>query len=1193
MLVINPARHAVIEASAGTGKTYTLVELVKELLAEGKAQLEEILLVTFTDKATGELKSRLRKELEALLNQNPSLRATIQKALDSFDQANIYTIHGFCQRVLQDYAFENRQDFRAELVNDADVLELCLHEIQRTTWPAEFGEQLTTILELSGFGQGTNGGASWEKSVLRVAGAFRPRCNHQIRPAPVADFAKALERLEDELRTEDDRLRQEAGPIEGSCLEQHPWWSGFDQLDYRPDWRKPRQEKILRPLLNWLGSCQTKHRPLNAFRNLLMDCQQLDSFAKHGFLLLTDKLSSKAKDQLPDRCPGLQEIVTCLERRRQLLRVDDYENQLAVHSILELQSRSALYKQARGLQSFEDMLTRVDEALDPARNPHYKTLLGTLRRRYRFAIVDEFQDTDPIQWRIFWRLFVEGGGENRLFVVGDPKQAIFGFRGADVHTYLDAKTRLTEEHQAVKHELKINWRSDPRLIDALNHLFEKSEWFGPEGLSFTPVAPAPECQWPYRIESDQTNRPALTLTDLSGCDNLSSARIRMGQFISGEIQRLLSPPGEMPVLKYSKRGVSRALDAGDFCILVAKRKDANPVVAALSKAGIPYSFHKQTGLWQSDEALHLEYLLRAIACAGDHQAFTKALLTRFFRIRPENLAQAEDLPAHHPTRKLLDQWRFDAEQRHWARLFQSIEEDTGLWFDDPEASDADRQRANLRYILQFLQQAAYGQDLDLLGIVELLEHKRQIPSEEEADLQPVETEAPKVKIMTIHASKGLEFPVVFLAGGFTDKQRSGWLSYRDPQGRHQVFDLAPDSSAKQLYREDQRNESCRLYYVALTRAMFKLYLPYISADKKFKRHQGPFVEIIAPALHKSKVASLGSPYVEIIDPSKQPISTAEDSPTENVETAGAKQRSLLLGVTLPDVLFPLLDAELARRRIWVHSFSSLHRRDRAAALEETLYADQMPREDDDEPDILETADPLRGPVFGEMVHDILEIADFEQIGQASAAGDLPIESQSLIEQMRQRHWAKLPARITQDPVLENVCRQQLARLIWHALHTPLAALGGPLGKIPKQDRLHELEFYFPQQSRPAPAEVYCEEGFLTGIMDLVVRKNQQFFLVDWKTNYLPGSYSPEEVRQSMIDSDYILQYRLYLQALDRWLKRTVGATFDLARDFGGVYYLYLRGLNGRNEDNGVFFHKPTVEDVVWIQAWASMMIGAE
>src|SRR5260370_35589595 len=213
MLVINPARHAVIEASAGTGKTYTLVELVKELLAEGKAQLDEILLVTFTDKATGELKSRLRKELEALLNQNRSHREAIQQALDSFDQANIYTIHGFCQRVLQDYAFENRQDFRAELVNDAEVLELCLHEIQRTTWPAEYGEQLTTILELSGFGQGTNGGATWEKSVLRVAGAFLPRANHQIGPAPAADFAKALERLEDELRTEDDRLRHVAGPI--------------------------------------------------------------------------------------------------------------------------------------------------------------------------------------------------------------------------------------------------------------------------------------------------------------------------------------------------------------------------------------------------------------------------------------------------------------------------------------------------------------------------------------------------------------------------------------------------------------------------------------------------------------------------------------------------------------------------------------------------------------------------------------------------------------------------------------------------------------------------------------------------------------------------------------------------------------------------------------------------------------------
>jgi exodeoxyribonuclease V beta subunit len=173
----------------------------------------------------------------------------------------------------------------------------------------------------------------------------------------------------------------------------------------------------------------------------------------------------------------------------------------------------------------------------------------------------------------------------------------------------------------------------------------------------------------------------------------------------------------------------------------------------------------------------------------------------------------------------------------------------------------------------------------------------------------------------------------------------------------------------------------------------------------------------------------------------------------------------------------------------------------------------------------------------------------------------------------------MPARLVKDAELEVNCREQLAGLVWSALHTPLRAVDGPLWQIPKKDRIHELEFQFPCNDRPLPPEVGRTEEFITGFMDLVFRRKGQYFLVDWKTNLLPGSYSPAEITQCMEDSDYSRQYRLYLIALNRWLKQQLGNSFDLQRNFGGVYYLFLRGLNGIDESTGVFFHKPTYDDL--------------
>jgi exodeoxyribonuclease V beta subunit len=1170
-------RHAVIEASAGTGKTYTLEHLVRRLLLAGKASLEQILLVTFTEKAAGELKARLRANLEAALTAFPEQHGIVQTALDQFDQIHVYTIHGFCQRILQEYAFEHGQELRHELVDDGILLPVCLREIQRKTWPQEYGARLRTVLELAGY-QG-NSGRRWEQQILRVAGNLRRTCGERLCPEPAAGWRDHVPVLEARLRDGWARVRKLADMKDASPPERHPWYTGYAQITQRKNQKEKRQRALL-GLLKLLGHPDAEERALAAFVQLLNAGEFGD-----GFAFLTSGLSNESAGDLRRLCPRLDEAVEVLKELRAELKLLGLPTQLIAESIVAVQEHLAAYKRERGLRSFDDMLVMMDAGLDPAVNPGSDLLVERLRGRFRYAIVDEFQDTDPLQWRIFKRIFVEGGS-SRLFIVGDPKQAIFGFRGADLPTYLRAVAELKEEHGAGEHQLATNWRSAPAMLKALNRLFQEGDWFQ-GSLSYVPVQPPAEPR--NRVTEDRSGRAALTLIDWSGSLKLSQARARHAHFVAREIRRLLGLDEGRSLLDIAIRETSRPLQASDICVLIFKRRESKALTRALRHQGIPFTFYKQGGLWQADEATQLGYLLRALARPEDAQSFHKALLTGFFRVKPEQLTRDADLPPRHAARVLFQKWVELAESRAWAVLFQSLLEDTGILHADLlQSPDGERRLANYRHIFGTLEQAAYGQNLDLLGVLEVLEQKRRQFSRDDSDLQPIETEKSKVRIMTVHASKGLEFPVVFLAGGFTGRQPRDEVTYRDNAG-NLVYDLDPDDAARARYKRDADQEDRRLLYVALTRSMFKLYVPNVTVDKP--QLPGPVVTILAPALAKSDVENLGQPWAERVH-----SSTLSEHGKKGAERRASERSTLGTPRSAPaaEELFPQLDGSLSRRRIYIRSFSSLHRQLAARAEEEASYLDRAPRHDDDRLDPLQVQDPLRGPVFGDMVHDVLESIDFEWIGQASDPVALLGDAhpfRKLLDDQLARNLVKMQTRLT-GTALEEASRRQIAQLVWNTLHTPLSAAGGPLWQVSASDRIHEVEFHFPAGALDAEREALSvehsalraqrstlgEEGFLTGFMDLVFRRQGRFFLVDWKTNLL-DSYTPEALARAMEEADYLRQYRLYLQALARWLGNVRGGSFDFLRDFGGVYYLFLRGMNGRDESSGVFFYQPVAADL--------------
>ncbi len=1052
-------RHAVIEASAGTGKTYTIEGIVVDLLANHGLTIDQILLVTFTEKAAGDLRARLRTRLVTVACENPALRI----ALDQFDQAPIFTIHAFCQRVLQDYALEQGIDFQHELVNDQELLPMLLADVQRKNWAATFGDRLEVVLRKANYHR--ESAQAWNDNVLDVARQYLPESGHGLRPAPIPD-----------------------------------WWLQDDLAD--------ASHQLVVSTLGWL----------------------------------------------------------CEELRR--------------------------YKIDRGLISFNDMLVRLNQSLDPSRGG---ALAKLLRERFRVAIVDEFQDTDPIQWSMLQRVFLAENG--KLIVVGDPKQAIFEFRSGDLPTYLTATRTLVETHDAHQFPLTTNWRSDPRLLEALNRLFEASDWFSAEsGITYRRV------DWPdtpvSKIVEDRSDRPALIGIDMGKQRSPSTAKQALAAFIGHEIENLLWGDDGKPALKISRKdGVVRSLTADDLCILVFKRDEANALCTELDRRHIPYSFYKKSGLWESAEADLLRMILKTLREPDSDGSFRRALLTDFFRIPPHELARAGNFPATHPIRRLYRKWADYAAERDWPTLFQSLLEETGILAHYQTAEDSDRRLANLRFLTNQLEQTGISRNLDLLGLLQWMDETAKA-GQGEADYQPIETERPKVKIMTVHASKGLEFPIVFLAGGYTDRavkndnKPAASLVLRGERNER-IFHFAATPEDFERRTAEQHQEKRRLLYVALTRPIFKLYVPLLSKPQYGATVPGPLISILNPAWAASDPAAFlpdAAATVPVDVSLKRPIIRrkleGDHSPQGASQTPPANVNEKRLAVGGP--LFPEIDPGLHERRILIRSYSSIHRQHVSHQSEKARFTEIAKPNPDETPDTPDGSEPLRGPVFGDLIHRILQEISFEEVGRAKKPRDLwrmGTRSQRMLADLLAENLPQLTPRNPPEN-FEELAKDQIARLVWFSLHTPIPQIELPLWKVPATDRLHELEFLFPERE----AKMGGREGFLTGLMDLVFRHAGKFYLLDWKTNRLP-SYDSESIKSAMAEADYHRQYRLYLQALSKWFDaRQVNAAPNSSHAhgkierlpslelFGGVYYLFIRGMNGEKNSPGIFFHKPQASD---------------
>ncbi|HCL57209.1 MAG TPA: hypothetical protein DHW82_09415 [Spirochaetia bacterium] len=1031
-------RHGIIEASAGTGKTYAVTKIVRKILVETATDLNSILLVTFTEKAAGELKEKIRAEINLCLKDYPEKRDKFQKSLKEFDDAPIYTIHGFCHSILQEYSSES-----FEVIQDEkNIQKKLLYQMMRKEWETLYGQDFDFLLSVSGFPEydGRTKNSRTLKKILDGSTTFQHLAEDILRPEP-EDISLLIQEILKGLRKIQESLQGVSFPETS---------------------KTKIKEEFFQKIRLFLSAQNEKEIFLSS-----VDLSEL--FQK----------KEKTADYITEA--DLSEFLRFMNDNDQ--KIKSIKNYLISDSIQRLRERMKNFKKKYRLLSYQDMLSHVFEMIQSG------FITQAVREKFSFAVIDEFQDTDFIQWQIFKKLFTQGQ-KQKLFVVGDPKQAIYSFRGADIYVYQEAKKYL-QENSALVYELIVNRRTIKPLIQKLNTLFsyrekDQKDWFDTEGIVYQEVE---------ALENKKTDHECFQIIHLGDGIHSGKAKNRLADGIACEIEFLLE--------KREKTEKNNLI-----CILVSKRKEALPIEKSLRKKGIAYSFYKKPGIFESDEAVSLYYLLKSTAMPSDKKLFLKCLLSPVFDFKKEDFEKLPFLSSSHPLRIFFQSLQNFSRDEKWGMFFDEILRQVKIKISTAsQMLNKERILTNYEQLSEILIREAESKNLDIYALSDFLQNRIQ-NQEGKEDIHRIETDSPAVQIMTVHASKGLEFPIVFLAGGFGESPERDLYVYH--QDKHRIIDLCPDAEGEKKALRELREEEKRLYYVALTRAKERLYLPYFRQEKTgkgeySKKAKGFVIETLVPLIEEKDMKIFSKDW-------KMYLRDKEKEKTEEKETPFCER------------YFDFFFQEYRQKKILETSFSSLH-----------IHKKIEPENDEFDTGILVSQEDFlpRGKETGLCFHEILECYDFTN----------PLK-EAVIEKIKKYHLEEHEEQVF--TILKQLSKTEIMP-------------GFSFDKLNPSLLLREKEFFY---SFPAGIKTY-----LNGFIDLIFFWEGKYYLADWKTNYLE-SYEGEPFYHLVV-SEYELQYEIYVFALDLWLSGNI-KNYDFKKNFGGVLYLYLRGISPETQ-KGIYF----------------------
>ncbi len=1113
-------RHNVIEASAGTGKTFTITQLVMRLLVEQQVPITQILLVTFTEKATAELKERIQQTIKQQL-QAADLPATaasvLHQALQDIGQASVFTIHGFCQRILREYAFEQGAIFDKSLIDDYEVFSQQLRALKRT-WPAIAGIKqkiAATGLSLT------------QLDELLLDLASQVRAHDVIYPNSVSQAQDQAQQL---------LLQLDFSQL-ADIEQQFKALQGVSTRVLTNRWR----DKVM-PVVAWLQSCQ----------GLAPEDWVVAEELPNMFKLLKEQFKPSERHSITAASEAtlVQSVFAFLAQLKQAVQalqaIAMAENyQLILQMVVELQRRAKQYKDSHGYISYSDMTTDLANTLATEASGTEQPLTRQLRRKYQVALIDEFQDTDDEQWSIFKWLFAQPGLSRQLIVIGDPKQSIYGFRGADLRSYEAAKAYLLHQVGGQGHRLAVNYRSWPALSAQLNAFFTFQDTAHAAWYPVSDVAvDSPD------EDTLKSNGGPLVLQDQTGFGDFNRLPIEGDALLIDELKRQVARQMALTIkhrllgqLRFVLKGREKQLDAADICVLVRTKKDAQFIEQALEQLDVPFSFYKKSQLYQSVAAIHLQLVLTALAYPNTRQHVNNAWLSLFFDVKVEQLPlmQQAMLPEQN---QLWLRLKALAAQQDWIGVFHCLLEESGC-MNRLYQQGHWRMQANLKQICTALLQVALAQNMDAHAVLHELLQLRTSSLLSSEDWQQKDSDLPAVQIMTMHTSKGLEFPVVFLLGGFgVEKPPTYYARYHEAGTGARVYDLIDKNHPLQQAETEAENK--RLYYVAMTRAIFKLFMPFFDEQTH-----------AAPSFYQTAITArlTAAGLATYPDAENRPAAAQLDLFAEANKPAQTATQ-----------LLPW-PADLAVRKRTIHSFSSLQRQQAGG---DKNFGDGVVlrlRQDDEQatPAISNQPTIPGGAQVGNVLHGLFEHVDFAQVISHNSLDSLKQDAQigALINQ-QMAHYLLPNADIKDaDGQVVSTYAAELSAWLWHTLNKPIAVLGGlKIGEIQASDRRHELSFHWSHQSQ-----------HLTGFIDLLFRvtdgDGSRYYLLDWKSNISRHGYDQASLAQHiMAEHHYDEQYRLYTLAIKDWFAQLQLPTEQLA----GVLYVFSRGMDCLSDSQeGIFY----------------------
>jgi exodeoxyribonuclease V beta subunit len=1111
-----------IEASAGTGKTFTISHLVLRLLLERpELTIDRILVTTFTELATAQLRARIRdllrdaiaafgsgktddELLESLIQRHagdPAAVARLEAARTNFDEAPIFTIHGFCQRVLAERAFESGTLFDAELVtNQSDLL----REIVQDFWRVHF------------YGSAAPDSASDARFAALLA------LKNRITPERLSEQLEELIRhpqlrvLPEETRSLGEITRD----LNKVLSELRSSWAKEEKklraVFTNAGWAKnssAKPEKTL-PLLQALGTC------LSDEGGTVEQLACLESFASRRIKKDVRAGSAEPQSAVFQLCDRLLD----LER----------EFCVALQATFLSEARTQLHerKLLRNVLSFDDLLTRLDAALA---GPGGAELALSIRNKYQAALIDEFQDTDPVQYSIFARIY-EGSGAPVAFI-GDPKQAIYAFRGADVFTYMKAASATPAKEQFT---LTTNWRSESRLVEAVNTIFDREKPFLLEEIQFDRAAPSPKADENLLLVGGQ-QEPPFHLWLGSREDNETD----LSQRVASDFVRLLTIRATIG---------KEPLAPSHLAVLTSTNLQAAQVQDALRKRRVSSVLYSSANVFASHEARELRDILAAViqptyekfvraALATDALGRTGNDLESFSRAETAWETELLRFQKHHQL------WR----DRGFIRMLRDLSSTHGVRRQLLSFPDGERRLTNFLHLVEILHAACVENRLGMNGLLKWLGQQmegKSFAEREEHELR-LESDEKAVRIITVHKSKGLEFDVVWCPFVWhTGRARRTF--HDDSADNRLTLDLNDPKAHQDRREEEARAEQLRQFYVALTRARHRCAMIW--------RPPGRGEDKSAPAYLLGDPAALTAAIRESRDlnvsPAPEATEVAWNPPADETTTVPASRK-----------FTGSID------RSWgIASFTRLVSGREADLLDEGPLVEPVVATEE-----MAEAKGIhafrRGMQAGTCLHEILEQVDFADLAGASEIAARRLRAYG-IEGF--------------DEVVTDSLRQ-LAAL-------PLA--GGSarfaLRDVPNEARIAELEFSFPVRRLTTTklAEAFTRDalplaidrlhfdplnGFMNGFIDLTFEHGGRFYFVDWKSNWLgptTAAYGPDVIAAEMQRSFYRLQLCLYTVALHRYLRlRKTGYDYD--RHFGGAFYIFLRGIDPTQPGNGVHFERPS------------------